>query len=74
MLLLPPALNLSQCPYSMVIPTMKNGMEITMMFGNLFQTVGKEVEARAASGSAQDGGKSRSKTKKHRQAKYKSQQ
>jgi hypothetical protein len=41
-----------QCPCSMVIPTMKNGIEMTMMFGNLFQTVGNELEARGGSGSA----------------------
>jgi hypothetical protein len=45
----------------MVIPTMKNGMEITLMFGNLFNTVGKELEARGGSDGTKAGSKSQSK-------------
>jgi hypothetical protein len=28
-----------QCPYSTVIPTMKGGIEMSMMFGDLFKDV-----------------------------------
>ncbi|KAF6259085.1 hypothetical protein COO60DRAFT_1053722 [Scenedesmus sp. NREL 46B-D3] len=33
-----------ECPYSMVIPTMKNGIEMTMMFGDLFMGLSDNMD------------------------------
>ncbi|WIA18068.1 hypothetical protein OEZ85_009549 [Tetradesmus obliquus] len=48
------------CPYSMVIPTMKNGIEMTMMFGDLFNGLADSNELGFGGGAAAAGGKQRS--------------
>jgi hypothetical protein len=59
---------IKQCPYSLVIPTMKNGIEMTMMFGDLFKNIGEIKEQRdaASAGSKQ---RSSSSTKRRRPTK-----
>ncbi|KAF8056120.1 PLA2-BETA [Scenedesmus sp. PABB004] len=42
-----------KCPYSTVVPTMKNGIELTMMFGSLFTGLGADMDIQIGDAPAQ---------------------